>query len=52
MIVVALMAAVLGGYYFAILVAAAVTAMFYEWMRIVRGWGFGWKLGGTSGETL
>ena len=20
--------------------------MFYEWMRIVRGWGFGWKLGG------
>jgi len=46
MIVVALMAAVLGGYYFAILVAAAATAMFYEWMRIVRGWGAGWKIGG------
>ena len=46
MIVVALMAAVLGGYYFAILVAAAATAMFYEWMRIVRGWGVGWKVGG------
>ena len=46
MIVVALMAAVLGGYYFAILVAGVVTAMFYEWMRIVRGWGFEWKLGG------
>ena len=46
MIVIALMAAVLGGYYFAILVAGVVTAMFYEWMRIVRGWGFEWKLGG------
>ena len=42
MIVVALMAAVLGGYYFAILVAAAATAMFYEWTRIVRGRGAGW----------
>ncbi|WP_343070280.1 hypothetical protein [Sphingomonas sediminicola] len=34
------MAAVLGGYYFAFLVAAAATGMFYEWMRIVRGWAF------------
>lgn len=46
MIVVALMAAVLGGYYFAILVAAAATVMFYEWMRIVRGWGIQWSVGG------
>jgi phosphatidate cytidylyltransferase len=46
MIVVALMAAVLGGYYFAVLVAAAATAMFYEWMRIVRGWGAAWAIGG------
>ena len=40
------LAAVQGGYYFAILVAAAATAMFYEWMRIVRGWSAGWKVGG------
>ena len=46
MVVVALMAAVLGGYYFAVLAAAAATAMFYEWMRIVRGWGIGWAVGG------
>ena len=46
MVVVALMAAVLGGYYFAFLVAAAATGMFYEWMRIVRGWGLHWSVGG------
>jgi len=46
MVVVALMAAVLGGYYFAFLVAAAATGMFYEWMRIVRGWGLQWSVGG------
>jgi phosphatidate cytidylyltransferase len=46
MIIVALMAAVVGGYTFAILVAAAATAMFYEWMRIVRGWGLAWQAGG------
>ena len=46
MIVVALMAAVLGGYTFAVLVAAAATLMFYEWMRISRGWGIAWQLGG------
>ena len=46
MVVVALMAAVLGGYYFAFLVAAAATGMFYEWTRIVRGWGLQWSVGG------
>lgn len=46
LIVVALMAAVLGGYTFAILVAAAATGMFYEWLRLVRGWSFSWKIGG------
>lgn len=46
MIVVALMTAVLGGYYFAILVAAVATGVFYEWMRIVRGWGVHWAVGG------
>ena len=46
MILVALAAALQGGYYFAMLVAAAATAMFYEWSRIVRGWGAGWDVGG------
>lgn len=46
MILVALGAAVVGGYYFAVLVAAAATAMFYEWMKIVRGWGLHWAIGG------
>ena len=46
MMLLALLAALQGGYYFAVLVAAAATAMFYEWMRIVRGWGIGWNIGG------
>jgi phosphatidate cytidylyltransferase len=46
MIAVALLAAVAGGYAFAVLVAAAATAMFYEWLRIVRGWGLAWSAGG------
>ena len=46
MIAVALLAAVIGGYAFAVLVAAAATAMFYEWLRIVRGWGPAWAIGG------
>lgn len=46
MMLVALSAAVLGGYYFAVLVAAAATAMFYEWTRIVRGWGAAWYVSG------
>ncbi len=46
MMLVAIGAAVLGGYYFAILVAAAATAIFYEWTRIVRGWGLAWSVGG------
>ena len=46
MMVVALAAAVLGGYYFAVLVAAAATAIFYEWTRIVRGWGAAWYIAG------
>jgi phosphatidate cytidylyltransferase len=46
MMLVALAAAVLGGYYFAILVAAAATAIFYEWTRIVRGWGPAWSIAG------
>ena len=46
MIAVALLAAVAGGYAFAILAAAAATGMFYEWLRIVRGWGAAWAIGG------
>ncbi len=46
MVLIALIAAVKGGYYFAILVAAGATAMFYEWMRIVRGWPLSWSIGG------
>lgn len=46
LVLIALMAAVLGGYYFALTVAAAATVLYYEWMRIVRGWGFGWAIGG------
>ena len=46
MMFVALACAALGGYYFAVLVAAAATVMFYEWTRIVRGWGAAWNIGG------
>jgi phosphatidate cytidylyltransferase len=46
MIAVALGAAVVGGYTFAVLAAAIATGMFYEWLRITRGWGPVWALGG------
>jgi len=42
----ALVAAVLGGYYFAGFVALAACVMFYEWRRMVGGWGFGWQVAG------
>src|SRR3954468_15547282 len=41
-----LLAAVQGGTVFAVLVAAIATAMFYEWTRIVRGWGAAWYVSG------
>ena len=46
MIAIALGAAIVGGYTFAVLAAAAATSMFYEWLRITRGWGAGWAIGG------
>ena len=46
MIAVALGAAVVGGYTFAVLAAAIATGMFYEWLRITRGWGPLWAIGG------
>ncbi len=44
LIAIALVAAVVGGNLFAYFVAAIATAMFFEWTRIVRGWGAGWHL--------
>jgi phosphatidate cytidylyltransferase len=46
MIALALVAAVLGGYVFAILVAGATTMMYFEWSRLVRGWSIGWHVAG------
>lgn len=46
LILLALATLVLGGYFFALFVATVVTIMYYEWMRIVRGWGLSWAVGG------
>jgi phosphatidate cytidylyltransferase len=46
LIAVALLAAVQGGMLFAMLVAAVATLMFYEWTRLVRGWGAAWYISG------
>jgi phosphatidate cytidylyltransferase len=46
LIAAALLAAVQGGTILALLVAATATAMFYEWTRLVRGWGATWYIGG------
>lgn len=46
MIAVALAAAIVGGYAFAILAAAIATAVFYEWTRLTKGWGPAWYIFG------
>jgi phosphatidate cytidylyltransferase len=46
LIAAAILAAVQGGTVLAVIVAAIATAMFYEWTRIVRGWGPSWYAGG------
>ena len=46
MLTVALLAAIKGGDVFGFFVAAAATALYWEWMRIVRGWHIGWKFAG------
>jgi phosphatidate cytidylyltransferase len=46
LIAAALLAAIQGGTIFAVLVAAIATAIFYEWTRIVRGWGAEWYVSG------
>jgi phosphatidate cytidylyltransferase len=43
LIVIAIVEAVLGGWPFAIMIAVLATVMYYEWSRIVSGWGFSWK---------
>ena len=46
LIALALGASIIGGNLFALAVAAVATLMFYEWTRIVRGWGSTWYLSG------
>jgi phosphatidate cytidylyltransferase len=46
MVLVALTAEWFGGTVFAVLVAAVATLMYYEWSRLVRGWGAAWQVGG------
>ena len=46
LIIVALVTAALGGWPFAILVAAVATIMYLEWSRMVGKWGFAWRLYG------
>jgi len=48
MAAVALIAAFLGGYVFAILVAIAAGAMSVEWRRLAVGWGVGWMVAGFA----
>ena len=46
LITAALLTAVHGGNLFALVVAAIATLMFYEWTRLVRGWGVVWYASG------
>ena len=46
LITAALLAAFHGGNVFALVVAAIATAIFYEWTRLVRGWGPTWYVSG------
>ncbi|MES2137915.1 MAG: phosphatidate cytidylyltransferase [Pseudomonadota bacterium] len=46
LIAAALVAAVSGGNLLAVVVAGIATAMFYEWTRLVKGWGAAWYLSG------
>jgi phosphatidate cytidylyltransferase len=46
LIAIALLATVEGGMLLAVLVAAVATAMYYEWTKIVRGWGLAWNVAG------
>jgi phosphatidate cytidylyltransferase len=46
LIVAALLVAFHGGNLFAVVVAAVATLIFFEWTRLVRGWGLLWYIGG------
>ena len=46
LVALALLASVQGGTLFALFVAAVATIMFYEWSRLVKGWGLGWQVAG------
>lgn len=46
LVIAALLVAFQGGYLLAIVVAGIATAMFYEWTRLVRGWGPIWYVAG------
>ena len=46
LILIALVAAFLGGYTFAFLVAGVAVIILIEWRRITAGWGFGWSIAG------
>ncbi len=46
LVALALLAAVQGGTLFAVFAAAVATVMFYEWSRLVKGWGIGWQAAG------
>ena len=46
LIALALLASVKGGMIFALFVAGIATVMYYEWSRLVKGWGFGWQAAG------
>lgn len=46
MILTALTAEWFGGTAFAVLVAAAATAIYYEWAKMVSGWGLKWHIAG------
>lgn len=46
LIALALFTAWQGDYYFAVFVALAAVMIFYEWRRLVAGWGFGWTAAG------
>ena len=46
LVALALLAAVQGETTFALFVAAVATIMFYEWSRLVKGWGLAWQTAG------
>ena len=46
LIALALLASVQGGTVFALFIAAIATGLYYEWARLVKGWGLAWHAGG------